>query len=89
MISVAIHVLKNGEDVMAGHLRYDGQAIHADPPGNPLLLNILAGPVRDLRTGKPVGVADPVRFLRNLRFTYRSAYLRAGEPEEGGAEPRG
>ena len=73
-----------GKNAYAGKLTWDGTALAADPADSPLLAGILADPIPEPVTGRALDPgADPEAWLRNLRFTYRSAYLRAGEVAEG------
>ncbi len=82
-MKVTIHGLEDGKDIVRGALVLEGGEIVARPPGMMRLQTILDEPVRDQKTGKPIWAeTNPEAFLRNLKFTYRSAYLRAGDVEE-------
>jgi hypothetical protein len=63
-----------------GVIRYDGNIFTIDPPDSVALRSVLSRNVLDMATRKPVTAkSDPERWMENLRFQYRSAYLRAGE----------
>lgn len=83
-MKVQIHRLNEvGQDVVVGALILDEEGLRAEPVGLMVLRTILREPVRDQETGLDVWAQDaPERFLKNLRFTYKSAYLRAGEVED-------
>ena len=84
MLGVIIYEWQDGEDRVVGTIRMvDGQ-LQAVPAENHLLQSILSTPIRGNKYN-PVPVSateDPVKFLNNLRYQYKSPYLRASEPRE-------
>ncbi len=72
----------NGQDEPLGSITLDGRKLTCGPSDSVLLNNILkktiVGP-----GGKVFNpTADPEGWLANLRFQYKSAYLRAFPTEE-------
>ncbi len=79
---VKVYVLRDGKDEVAGTLALERGDVLPRPEDSVLLRGMLEEPVRDLETGEAVYPdEEPERFLKNLRYTYRSAYLRAGPVE--------
>ena len=88
MLVVQIFSLdERGKNVEAGALFYDGRVITATPRST-LMQSVLDEPVRDRATGGTVTAqSDPIAWLTNLRFHYKSAYLRATEPVQSQETP--
>ncbi len=77
---VQIHTLEDGKDTVAGTLTSEGGPILCEPD-SPMLREILETPIREHQTGEEITSDTPEVFLRNLKYAYRSAYLRAGEAD--------
>lgn len=85
MLGVTIHEYENGKDRIVGsiYLGADDQ-LHCYPADDTLLHSILTTPARGNKYNpKPILPGDdPQQFLDNLRYMYRSPYLRATAPVE-------
>lgn len=76
-------VSSTGEDKEVGTITLSGDKLIPDPLGDSTLQSILSAPVYDVKTKSDVSpVDDPETWMENLRFKYRSAYLRATAPEQ-------
>ena len=78
---------KNGHDRTVGCLGLVNGRIRDFPTeiaDRPLLLSILQDrPGGPASNAQPVSaLEDPLRYLDNLRYMYKSAYLRASQPQE-------
>lgn len=83
MIEVKFYGLNDdGVTAERGRLVWDGDSIRPDPPDSLLLQNVLASPAGMDDRGPVATINDPEAFLKALQGQYRSAYLRAGPPEE-------
>lgn len=81
-MKVQVHELRGTEDTVVGTIWWNGSEFVLEPQ-YPLLENILFRPVVDPNTGKKItSQQDPEAFLRALKFTYTSAYLRVTAPIE-------
>jgi hypothetical protein len=80
MLSVEIHKLdKDGNDMLAGTIWYDGKGFRQDPPSK-LLTNILAEPILLMTANGPrkcYAAREPELFLSALFVELKSPYLRA------------
>src|SRR3984957_3167219 len=87
-LEVTFYRCPEWQDEVAGKIRYSDGAFALEPEDSLMLRNILAHPISDKQSRQLIGSQDsPEAFLRNLRYTYRSAYLRASEArEEGGGD---
>lgn len=84
MKTVKVRTLRAGEDVLVGVIRWDGNAVTADPPDDRTLEGILELDVPEPGSGRPLSVAaDPEAWLAALHSQYRSPYLRAGQATGG------
>jgi len=81
---VRIYDLENGQNREAGRITWDGKTVGAQPPDDTLLQNIISDSIVAPLNGANarLTVAHGADFLEGLQFQYRSAYLRAGAPEE-------
>lgn len=80
---VEIYVLRRGKDKLAGRISLEEGRLVPEGPETDMLENLLDEPVQDMKSKEAVySDKDPEGFLRNLQYTYRSPYLRAGDVEE-------
>lgn len=80
---VEIYVLRRGKDKLAGRISLEEGRLVPKGPETDMPENLLDEPVHDMKTKEAVySDKDPEAFLRNLQYTYRSPYLRAGAVEE-------
>lgn len=82
MLGVYIYELQDGKDTRVGSIRLVNGQLHAFPQDDALLQEILKTPIRGNKYNpRPIlPQADPLRFLVNLQYHYKSAYLRASSP---------
>jgi hypothetical protein len=79
MKRVDIYLMEDGNDKIVGRITWDGQSIKCEP-NSTLLKCIAEQAIPELKTGKMLYPdKEPEKFLDNLKFQYRSAYLRASE----------
>jgi hypothetical protein len=75
----------DAEETSRGSITWDGKAFMLDPAGDALLKDILADKVLanfGANDEKMIGSGDdPEAWMRGLQMKYKSAYLRATEPQ--------
>ena len=80
-MKVEVYSIKNDKNYNEGTINWDGNYFFVDPMDSPLLKNILASKVPDIKTEQLVTAkSNPEAFLQNLHLKYRSAYLRVSKP---------
>jgi hypothetical protein len=75
---VEIYKYANGADQLVGRIVFDGHWVHADPPGNRLLTNMIAAPIR-IQGRTLTAQQTPLEWLEALGHVYNNAYVRATE----------
>ncbi|OAI39583.1 hypothetical protein AYO40_01075 [Planctomycetaceae bacterium SCGC AG-212-D15] len=78
---VKFSTMKNGDFADIGELVWDGKEFSFSPPNQRVLDSIMARPVI-APTGYYSAKADPVGFMQNLMYAYRSPYCCAGRAVE-------
>lgn len=76
---------RDGEPRQVGSIYLNAQGrLEAQPVDDTVMQDILARPIRGNKYNPlPVSAKDnPVKFLQNLQYHYRSPYLNASAPRE-------
>lgn len=82
MVIVDVYTIEHGEDVVSGHIGWDGKNWHV-VPDQPWLRELLEQPILAPDLRGHLTHADGEKFLRQLHREYRGSALRVSKARHG------
>lgn len=71
---------ENGENAKLGTVEFTGGKLVVTPPNDLAMNKVIRSSALDTKTGGKIDAKDdPEKWLKSLKYTYRSPYFQAGE----------